>query len=110
MSRAEFICTIVYEKLGRQAFEKLTPCQQELLDAFILGGCCGHKDLNAFKYGATAMEHGWDSRVCSTNPPVLLANKVNATTIQAAESEGAIDSVAMRKAIEASTRGGVKLV
>jgi len=64
--------------------------QRELLVAITFAGCAGHKDLNAFKYGVTAMAEMWDAK--GLKPSVLLANKANATTIRL----GDMDDVACR--------------
>ena len=37
------------QRYGQEAFDKLTPEEQEDADFFLGGGCCMHKDLNAHK-------------------------------------------------------------
>ncbi|KZT28911.1 hypothetical protein NEOLEDRAFT_1057567, partial [Neolentinus lepideus HHB14362 ss-1] len=66
--------------LGVEAFEHLSEGKQSLLDLFVFGGCCGHKDLNSFKYGVIAMAAAWEES--DQPPPVLLANKANDAVIQ----------------------------
>ena len=58
--------------------------------------------MNAFKYGVLKMSLGWEVR--KHTPPVLLANKANATTIRLGDA----DSAAVQQAVDSSSRGGVK--
>lgn len=91
-------------KLGHAAFKQLPESQKKIIDLFVLGGCCGHKDLNAFKYGVVEMAAAWGQH--GKEPPVLLANKANTAVIELGEDA---DSAAVQNAIEGSSRGGVKL-
>jgi hypothetical protein len=85
------------------------------LESFVFGGCCAHKDLNAYKYGSVEMTKAWSSPDCPFPPPILLPNKANANTIRVtqqavAESDSSelLDSAALRAAFEASTFGANK--
>ncbi|KAJ8453589.1 hypothetical protein ONZ45_g19654 [Pleurotus djamor] len=95
---------LLTHRLGKSAHENLPEREKRLLDLHILGGCCGHKDLNAFKYGAVEMSNTWE--VIGKEPPVLLANKANDATIRLGQDA---DTAAIQNAIESSSRGGVKL-
>ena len=88
--------------LGEAALNAMPSQKRDLLVAITFAGCSGHKDLNAFKYGVTAMGQMWDAK--GLKPPVLLANKANSTTIRLGEMDGA----AVQKAVDSSTQGGVK--
>ena len=76
----------------------------ELLLAIRFAGCCGHKDLNTFKYGVARMNSGWEER--KQMPPVLLANKANAATIQLGANA---DSTTVQRAVDSSSHGGLKV-
>jgi hypothetical protein len=93
---------LVEKILGQAVLDALPNQQRELLLAITFSGCCGHKDLNAFKYGVLKMSLGWEAR--KHTPPVLLANKANATTIRLGDA----DSAAVQQAVDSSSRGGVK--
>ncbi|RDB18250.1 hypothetical protein Hypma_000601 [Hypsizygus marmoreus] len=91
-------------KLGSEIFNKMTSVQQGLVYLWVFGGCCGHKDLNAFRYGVVKMTAGWE--LWKRPAPVLLANKANDAVIRLGENA---DSAAVQRAVDSSTRGGVKL-
>ncbi|KAJ6478921.1 hypothetical protein C8R45DRAFT_1216323 [Mycena sanguinolenta] len=91
---------IVDTQLGEDTFDQLSDELQALASFLIFGGCCGHKDTNAFKGGCKAMAAAW----LPGEEPVLLANKANSSTIRLGQK----DSAAVRAAEEASTRGVVK--
>jgi hypothetical protein len=93
------------KELGSAHFENLPEPQQHLLTRCIIAGCCEHKDHNCSAYGVKGMEGAWV--LLGLTPPVLLANKDNAATISL--GDGA-DSEAVEQAINASSRGGHKLV
>ena len=77
--------------------------ERELLLEITFSGCCGHKDLNAFKYGIAKLTKGWEER--NVTPPILLANKANSATIRLGTDS---DSAAVQEAIDSSSRGGIK--
>ncbi|RDX45192.1 hypothetical protein OH76DRAFT_1486504 [Lentinus brumalis] len=103
-------------RLGRELYDALPWEEQAPLAVFLRLGCAMHKDLNAVKGGSTAMMSGWAE--LGLTPPVLLANKDNASTLRDIDP-GLLDldradladelSPAELRAFEASTRGGVKL-
>ena len=72
--------------------------------SLLFAGCCRHKDLNAFKYGVQRMMNTWELK--ERPPPVLLANKANDAVIRLGEEA---DSAAVQRAVDSSSRGGVKL-
>ena len=88
--------------LGQTVVDGLPDQERELLLAITFAGCCGHKDMNAFKYGVLKMSSGWDT--WKSTLPVLLANKANATTIRLGDT----DSAAVQRTIESSSRRGAK--
>ncbi|KAJ7347877.1 hypothetical protein DFH08DRAFT_698722 [Mycena albidolilacea] len=102
--RAEALQSLAKE-LGSVHFESLPEPQQHLLTRCVIAGCCEHKDHNCSAYGVKGMEGAWVP--LGLTPPVLLANKDNAATISL--GDGA-DSEAVERAINASARGGHKLV
>ncbi|TBU57720.1 hypothetical protein BD310DRAFT_949181 [Dichomitus squalens] len=71
------------------AYLSMPEHERQLADLFIHGGCCMHKDLNAFK-------------AAGLRPPVLLMNKDNAATAAAGPS------AAQTRAVEQSRGGGPK--
>jgi len=97
--------------LGKEAYEQLPTNERRELDLFLWAGCCMHKDQNTFKAGNTAMMACYTKLELS--PPLLLANKQNASILR-----GILDPAAPPgpmtedelTAFEASTRGGVKAV
>ena len=75
----------------------MPPHERQLADLFVHGGCCMHKDSNAFKGGATSMAKYWTT--AGLQPPVLLMNKDNVA---------AGTSAAQARAVECSRGGGPK--
>ncbi|KAJ7740117.1 hypothetical protein B0H16DRAFT_1378659, partial [Mycena metata] len=96
--------------LGREAYDALNPADRRMIDLFVWGGCCMHKDLNSFKGGNTEMMLEW--RKLGIAGPILLANKDNAALLQnlldPAQPQDAVLTEDQLRAFEASTRGGVK--
>ncbi|TBU38668.1 hypothetical protein BD309DRAFT_983517 [Dichomitus squalens] len=90
----------VAHHLGEAAYLSMPEHERQLADLFIHGGCCMHKDLNAFKGGATRMAKYWAA--AGLRPPVLLMNKDNAATAAAGPS------AAQTRAVEQSRGGGPK--
>ncbi|KAF9528451.1 hypothetical protein CPB83DRAFT_766593 [Crepidotus variabilis] len=88
--------------LGEGALEVMPAALRDAMLAITFAGCCAHKDMNAFKYGVAALEEMWEKE--GKTPPILLANKANASTIRLGDP----DSAAVRAAETSSTRGGVK--
>ncbi|KAF7372118.1 hypothetical protein MVEN_00070600 [Mycena venus] len=72
-----------------------TPEAQQNKCTHIFGGCCCHKDLNVVKYGYHAVQNIYDKH--DIPPPVLLANKSNAATIDLGANDP--DSAADKAAI-----------
>ncbi len=105
-------------QLGKETYEKLPADEQRKLTLFVRLGCAMHKDLNAVKGGNAAMMRAYDE--LGLTPPVLLANKDNASTLQdidpallntttpLASSLSELTPAELR-AFESSTRGAVKL-
>lgn len=99
--------------LGEEAFNQLGPEDQRELTLFIWAGCCMHKDQNSFKGGNTAMMAGWSELGLEDDAPATLYNKQNAAVISKIldpEKGSKPPTEAEAAALEASTRGGVKLV
>lgn len=96
--------------LGREAYDMLEPVDRRVLDLFIWGGCCMHKDLNSFKGGNDEMMLEW--KRLGVLGPILLANKDNAALLRnlldPAHPKDAVLTDDQFRAFEASTRGGVK--
>ncbi|KAJ7743197.1 hypothetical protein B0H16DRAFT_1727923 [Mycena metata] len=97
--------------LGREAYNALNPADRRMLDLFVWGGCCMHKDLNSFRGGNTEMMLEW-KKIPGTVGPILLANKDNAALLQNLLDPAQPQNVELTedqfRALEASTRGGVK--
>ncbi|KAF8209626.1 hypothetical protein K438DRAFT_2063060 [Mycena galopus ATCC 62051] len=96
--------------LGKEAYDALDPTDRQVLDLFVWGGCCMHKDLNSFKGGNTEMMLEWVK--LGVLAPILLVNKENAALLRhvfdPAQPEDAILTEDQFRAFQASTRGGVK--
>ncbi|KAJ7475256.1 hypothetical protein B0H11DRAFT_1810745, partial [Mycena galericulata] len=96
--------------LGREAYDRLDAADRRMLDLFVWGGCCMHKDLNSFKGGNTEMMLEW--KRLGLLSPILLANKENAALLRnlldPAQPKDAVLSEDQFRAFEASTCGGVK--
>ncbi|KAG1878590.1 hypothetical protein C8R48DRAFT_589777, partial [Suillus tomentosus] len=91
--------------LGTKIYDSLPDEEKRSVNLFFWAGCSMHKELNSVKGGAAAMAQWWLES--SITPPVLLANKDNAATLQLAEVIAGSDA-AVKRAFEVSTRGGVK--
>ncbi|PPQ90650.1 hypothetical protein CVT25_006633 [Psilocybe cyanescens] len=96
---------LLERKLGKAVLDALGEDEQKCLVGLLFAGCGGNKDLNSFKYGVLKMNRTWET--AGRPPPVLLANKANDTVIQLGEEA---DSAAVQRAVDSSSRGGVKLV
>ncbi|KAI0354217.1 hypothetical protein OH77DRAFT_1549428 [Trametes cingulata] len=104
-------------EVGKQIYDELSEEGRRPLDLFLRLGCMMHKDLNCVKGGNTAMMSAWGE--LDAVPPVLLANKENASTLRdvdvdiltAASSLLSLDDLtpAEVRALESSTRGATKL-
>ncbi|TFK77818.1 hypothetical protein K466DRAFT_607657, partial [Polyporus arcularius HHB13444] len=103
-------------QVGKELYEALPSQERRPLDLFLRLGCAMHKDLNSVKGGAAAMANAWAD--LDAPPPILLANKDNASTLQDVDLETLSTasllltdtlSPAEMRALESSTRGGVKL-
>jgi hypothetical protein len=108
VSRQPFLTEMMEEiaqTLGTEVLNSLPPEEKRSVELFFWAGCSMHKELNSVKGGNTAMMNWWAKN--SITPPVLLANKDNDATIQLTEIVNA-SAVAVQRALETSTRGGVK--
>ncbi|KAJ7450654.1 hypothetical protein B0H11DRAFT_2330808, partial [Mycena galericulata] len=96
--------------LGKEAYDALSPADRRILDLFIWGGCCMHKDLNSFRGGNNEVMLEWPK--LGLPGPVLLANKANSAILRnLLDPAIAVDAPLTEdqfRAFEASTRGGVK--
>ncbi|KAJ7050444.1 hypothetical protein C8F01DRAFT_1345376 [Mycena amicta] len=103
--------SVVEAKFGQPIFDAMTEEQQLNAITHVFGGCCSHKDLNVVRI---AVAHVFKTySIHGLTPPVLLANKANDAIIQLGEKDGnltTIDSVAIQKALESSSRGAIKLL
>ncbi|KAJ2977047.1 hypothetical protein NUW54_g11471 [Trametes sanguinea] len=103
--------------LGKSLYESLPAEERRPLDLFIRLGCAMHKDLNSVKGGSSAMAMAWGE--LGTTPPLLLTNKENTSALKGVDLDvlAAASSLlstedltaAELRALESSTRGGVKL-
>ncbi|KDQ13604.1 hypothetical protein BOTBODRAFT_111111, partial [Botryobasidium botryosum FD-172 SS1] len=84
----------------KERMNAMSPEERREIALFIWAGCCMHKELNAFKGGATAMSAYWKAHGLAG--PIKLLNIDNAV---AARAGGA----ARERAMAASQAGGVKL-
>ncbi|KAJ7456357.1 hypothetical protein B0H11DRAFT_2244041 [Mycena galericulata] len=82
--RSKLVEEVLEQKIGAERFDSLTAAEQKNACTHVFGGCCCHKDLN-----------------------LLLANKANSAIIDVSKDP---DDTALQKAMEASARGGVKLL
>ncbi|KAI0054449.1 hypothetical protein BV25DRAFT_1888666 [Artomyces pyxidatus] len=93
-------------RLGKEAYGDLPEEKKRELDLFIWCGCSMHKELNSVKGGNRAMQEFWI--LSGITPPILLANRDNAATLDGI-ADGATPSTAAEiRAAEVSSRGGVK--
>ncbi|KAI9064676.1 hypothetical protein FKP32DRAFT_1611112 [Trametes sanguinea] len=91
--------------LGKALYEGLPAEERRPLDLFLRLGCTMHKDLNSVKGGNAAMAAAWGE--LHTAPPILLANKENASTLREVDLDDL--TAAELCALESSTRGGIQL-
>lgn len=82
----EIVDKLLAQKLGKISFEELPESEQNILNLFIRIGCGGHKDLNAFKYGAEEMKATWVRE--GLTGPVKLPNKTLESVIKIATENG----------------------
>lgn len=100
--------------LGKSLYEALSEDEKRPLDLFLRLGCAMHKDLNSVKGGNTAMMAAWAD--LGLVPPVLLANKQNASTLREVDLDALADAASLLlntdlspaevRALESSARGG----
>ncbi|KAJ7318853.1 hypothetical protein DFH08DRAFT_714525, partial [Mycena albidolilacea] len=105
---AKLMKTIV-AALGKEAYDALDVGDRQVLDLFVWGGCCMHKDLNSFKGGNAEMMAEW--KKLAVPAPVLLANKENAALLRHVFDPAHPNTELTEdqfRAFQASTRGGVK--
>ncbi|KAF8803000.1 hypothetical protein BYT27DRAFT_7244470 [Phlegmacium glaucopus] len=95
---------LLERRLGKTVLDALQGDERKSLVSLLFAGCCGHKDLNAFKYGVQKMMATWELK--GRPPPVLLANKANDAVIRLGEEA---DTAAVQRAVDSSSQGGVKL-
>ncbi|KAI0683922.1 hypothetical protein C8T65DRAFT_749159 [Cerioporus squamosus] len=103
--------------VGKDVYAELPAEEKRPLDLFVRLGCAMHKDLNAVKGGASVMGPAWIEM--GATPPILLANKENASTLRDIDPDllevglasAAVDELtpAELRALESSMRGGMKL-
>ncbi|TRM64537.1 hypothetical protein BD626DRAFT_629463 [Schizophyllum amplum] len=105
--RVDIANALLKKKLGHDAYAKLEGQEKDLNTLFIFGGCCSHKDLNAFKYGTDGVAVLWKSGRLTTPQPTLLPNKLLDSIISLGSKAG-VD--ARLKAMDMSTSGGPKFV
>ncbi|KAI5890702.1 uncharacterized protein SCHCODRAFT_02679610 [Schizophyllum commune H4-8] len=105
--RCDIANDVLKTQLGEEAYANLTGQEKELHTLFIFGGCCSHKDLNAFKYGADALAELWQSSTLKTPPPILLPNK-SFDSILALGDKAGVD--ARLRATDMSSSGGPKFM
>ncbi|KAJ7055234.1 hypothetical protein C8F01DRAFT_1063099 [Mycena amicta] len=87
--------------LGQADFDALSPEAQADVDLFLWAGCAMHKDLNAFKGAAAAMDVFWMGLDVA---PVQQPNRDNDATIQLDP-----ESAAAKRAREKTRGGAIKL-
>ncbi|KAF8151571.1 hypothetical protein B0H34DRAFT_664489 [Crassisporium funariophilum] len=75
----------IYARVGEVAYAAVCPEQQKAADLFIWAGCCMHKELNAVKWGDTAMKAFWGKEALVG--PMRLMNKDNAAAVAAGASD-----------------------
>ncbi|THU75834.1 hypothetical protein K435DRAFT_824682 [Dendrothele bispora CBS 962.96] len=92
----------VVQEIGQEEFSKLSPEEQAKIDLFLWVGCCMHKEMNAFKGGATAMENFWSLN--NLPLPVRMYNHDND-----AASSLAPGTDAAKRADEKSKGGAIKV-
>ncbi|KAF8156818.1 hypothetical protein B0H34DRAFT_617022, partial [Crassisporium funariophilum] len=95
---------ILERKLGADALGRLKEADRNFLIRILFAGCCGHKDLNAYKYGDVELQARWGA--LGRPRPVLLANKANDAAIRLSDNP---DGATVQNAIATSGRGAVKL-
>ncbi|KAF7333104.1 hypothetical protein MVEN_02375700 [Mycena venus] len=105
-ARSQLSETALERRLGEEKFESLTPEEQANLCTHVFGGCCCHKDLNVLRIGYHAVQLVYSTHCLP--PPVLLANKANAATIDIGSKD--LDNAAVQAAVESSTCGAIKLL
>ncbi|KAJ7201493.1 hypothetical protein B0H12DRAFT_977636, partial [Mycena haematopus] len=107
--RAKLTILCLRHKIGEEEFETLPAAQQNSLALHLFAGCCSHKELNVVRKGYSYIEALYSLHP-SLPRPVLLANKANDKIITVAAQSGESDSTAAQAAVEASTRGAIKLL
>ena len=103
--QAKMMETLVIE-LGKESFDMLSDDEKHTLKLFIWAGCGCHKDLNTVRGGNAAMMAWWGEN--GVPPPVLLANRDNAAVLKDHLPDSDTVTPAQERALEMSTRGGVK--
>jgi len=93
------------QRLGKDAYNKLSDQEKRKLDLFVWAGCCMHKDLNSVKGGNKAMMEFWAQ--LGVVGPILLANRDNAPVIDEI-TEDEILTPAQERAMNVTVSGGVK--
>lgn len=90
-------------RIGKEKYTNLSDLEKREYEVCFRGGCCMHKDLNAFKGGSVALAAFW--ALAGLVPPILLANKENAALLADADAAA---TEAGRAALESSSRGAAK--
>ncbi|KAF7331773.1 hypothetical protein MKEN_00057200 [Mycena kentingensis (nom. inval.)] len=102
---------IVERRFGERRFEFLTDDQKKNALTSVFGGCCAHKELNVVRIAYAHVKKFYADYGLA--PPVLLANKANDSILQLGTNDSGltnIDSAAIKKALDASTCGAIKLL
>ncbi|KAF7331459.1 hypothetical protein MKEN_00024600 [Mycena kentingensis (nom. inval.)] len=102
---------IVERQFGERRFEFLTEDQKKNALTMVFGGCCAHKELNVVRIAYTHVNKFYADYGLAR--PVLLANKANDSILQLGTNENGltgVDSAAIKKALDASTCGAIKLL
>lgn len=98
-------------QLGSEIYDQLSDQEKKKIDFFLWAGCAMHKDQNSFKGGNHRMMGTYERH--KIPPPMTLANAANAALLRkvldpAKHREEPLTETEIA-ALEASTRGGVKL-
>ncbi|KAH9915346.1 hypothetical protein B0H21DRAFT_703393, partial [Amylocystis lapponica] len=93
-------------RLGTDMLARLPEAVQQSLKSLIWAGCSMHKEMNSVKGGDRTMQAAWT--LLGLDPPILLANRDNAATLELAPTTTESISVAEERVLNVSGRGGVK--
>ncbi|KAJ7659104.1 hypothetical protein DFH06DRAFT_989994 [Mycena polygramma] len=88
--------------IGQAEFDKLTDAEKQNVDLFIWGGCCMHKNMNAFKGAVVAMQEWWAAN--GHEGPLKMYNRDNGAAAALGQGTGAA-----KRAEERTTGGAIKV-